>query len=72
LVPRSGELKLIQALQKRVLKKTEAYDAEVPDALRNTDEATDEAAQISAKQGKVKELTRALANKINKQDTENQ
>jgi len=68
LVPRSGELKLIQALQKRVLKKTEAYDAEVPEPLRDTEEAKDEADQISSKQGKVKELTRALAVKINKQD----
>lgn len=55
-------------MMKRVNKKTEAYDADVPEALRSTPEATDEAAQISAKQGKVKELTRALAQKINKQD----
>ena len=62
---------MIQAMMKRVHSKTEAYDNEVPVALRETEEAADEASQISKKQGKVKELTRALAQKINRQDTDN-
>jgi len=66
LVPRSAELKLIQKLQKRVLKRTQNYDIAVPEQLRVADEAKDEALEISRKQGKVESLTRKLANKINK------
>jgi len=65
-VPRSAELKLIQKLQKRVLKRTQNYDIAVPEQLRVADEAKDEALEISRKQGKVESLTRKLANKINK------
>ena len=71
MVPRSAELKLIQKLQKRVYKRTVSFDEEVPKALRATEEASDEASEISRKQGKVKELTRALAVKINKENEGN-
>jgi hypothetical protein len=70
-VPRSAELKLIQKLQKRVLKRTQNYDKSVPEQLRVTEEATDEAFEISRKQGKVEKLTRKLANKINKEQQAN-
>lgn len=66
MVPRSAELKLIQKLQKRVLKRTQEYDKSVPKQLRVTEEAKDEAHEISRKQGRVEDLTRKLANKINK------
>ncbi len=65
-MPRSAELKLINKLQKRVLKRTQNYDTSIPEALRVTEEAKDEALEISRKQGKVESLTRKLANKINK------
>ena len=65
-MPRSAELKLINKLQKRVLKRTQSYDAAIPEALRVTEEAKDEALEIARKQGKVESLTRKLANKINK------
>jgi hypothetical protein len=66
LVPTSAELKLIQGLQKRVATRTKKYDAEVPEALRVTDEAKDEAAEIARKEGRIVELTRALANKVSR------
>ena len=71
MVPRSAELKLIQKLQKRVLKRTVKYDKAVPEQLRVTEEAKDEAVEISRKQGKVEKLTRKLANKINKEQQAN-
>ena len=58
-------------MQKRVYKRTASFDEEVPQALRATEEASDEASEISRKQGKVKELTRALAIKINKENEGN-
>ena len=70
-MPRSAELKLIQKLQKRVLKRTKAYDVAVPEQLRVTEDARDEAMEISRKQGKVQNLTRKLANKINKEQQAN-
>jgi hypothetical protein len=70
LVPLSAELKLIQALQKRVHKRTVAYDTEVPEQLRVTEEAKDTAGEISRKQGRVEELTRKLAIKLDKQEAE--
>ena len=69
-MPRSAELKLINKLQKRVLKRTQNYDTSIPEALRVTEEAKDEALEISRKQGKVESLTRKLANKINKIEQE--
>jgi len=66
-VPRSAELKLIQMLQKRVHKRTKSYDRDVPKQVRVTDEAKEEAHEISRKQGKVQYLTRKLANRINKE-----
>lgn len=70
-MPRSAELKLIQKLQKRVYKRTKAYDQAVPQQVRVTEEARDEAVEISRKQGKVEGLTRKLANKINKEQQAN-
>ena len=70
-MPRSAELKLIQKLQKRVLKRTQTYDKSIPEQLRVTEEAKDEAGEISRKQGKVEKLTRKLANKINKEQQAN-
>ena len=69
----SAELKLILGLQKRVYKRTVSYDAQVPEQLRVTEEATTEAGEIARKQGRVKQLTRKLAIKINKEaEAENQ
>ena len=70
-MPRSAELKLIQKLQKRVLKRTQNFDKSVPEQLRVTEEAQDVAFEISRKQGKVEKLTRKLANKINKEQQAN-
>jgi hypothetical protein len=70
-VPRSAELKLIQKLQMRVYKRTKVYDQAVPKQVRVTEEARDEAVEISRKQGRVEGLTRKLANKINKEQQAN-
>ena len=59
-------MKLIQALQKRVLQRTRSYDTEVPEQLRVTDEGKEEALEISRKQGQVEELTRKMAEKLDK------
>lgn len=74
LVPRSAELKLILALQKRVHQRTVEYDTSVPQAEREGDDARAEAGEVARKQGRVKELTRKLAVQINKEGeaTENQ
>lgn len=70
LVPMSAELKLVQALQKRVHKRTVEYDGLVPQPQRVTQENQDAAGEISRKQGRVEELTRKLAVKLNKQEAE--
>ena len=69
-MPRSAELKLIKKLQQRVHKRTKTYDVAVPEQLRVTEEAKDEAIEISRKQGRVEDLLRKLANKINKLEAE--
>jgi hypothetical protein len=63
----SAELKLILGLQKRVHARTVAYDTEVPEPRRATEGATAEAGEIARKQGRVEDLTRKLAEKINKE-----
>ena len=68
LVPMSAELKLIMILQKRVAARTKTYDAEIPQQLRVTEEAADEAMEISRKQGQVEDLTRRVAEKLNKEN----
>ena len=62
-MPSSAELKLIKKLQERVAKRTKDYDKTVAQAMRETEEAKDEAKEISGKQGRVEDLTRKLANK---------
>jgi hypothetical protein len=71
LVPLSAELKLVQALQKRVAKQTKAYDKQVPAQMRVTEEAKGEATEISRKQGRVEDLTRKLASRLNKDNQAN-
>jgi hypothetical protein len=70
LVPMSAELKLLLAKQKRVNRNTLEYDTQVPEQMRVTEEARDEALQISRKERWVKEMTRKLADAINKQNQE--
>ena len=62
----SAELKLIMFLQQRVADRTKSYDTDVPQQLRVTEQAAEEALGISRKQGQVEDLTRKLAVKINK------
>ncbi len=59
-------------MQERVYKRTKSFDVEVPLAVRDTAEATDEASEIARKEDKVHELTRRLADKINKVNQEGQ
>jgi hypothetical protein len=68
LVPISAELKMIRYLQERVNKRTKEYDEGMPAALRETDDARAEAVQLSGKQGKVRDLTRKLAVKLNQEN----
>jgi hypothetical protein len=51
-----------------VNKRTKEYDEGMPAALRETDDARAEAVQLSGKQGKVRDLTRKLAVKLNQEN----
>jgi hypothetical protein len=68
LVPISAELKVIKYLQERVNKQTNAFENGVPLALRETDDAKAEALDLSEKQNRVRDLTRKLAQKLNKEN----
>jgi hypothetical protein len=68
LVPISAELKMIKFLQERVNKRTKDYDEGMPAALRDTDNARAEASALSAKQIRVRDLTRKLAVKLNQEN----
>ncbi len=68
LVPISAELKMIRFLQERVNKSTKEYDANVPEALRETAEASDEAKALRAREDRVRDLTRKLAGKLAKEN----
>jgi hypothetical protein len=68
LVPISAELKMIRYLQERVNKRTKEFDG-LPAELKSTDDAKVSAHDLSGKQGRVKELTRKLAVKLNKENS---
>jgi hypothetical protein len=68
LEPPSAEQKMIRAQQKRVNRRTEGYDKDIPVALRVTEDGKAEAKVISEKQSRVEELTRKLATKLNKDE----
>lgn len=59
---------MIRYLQERVNKRTKEYDQAMPVAARDSDEARDEASRLSEKQAKVRDLTRKLATKLNKEN----
>lgn len=59
---------MIQQLQKLVAKQTKDYDARVAPEQREDDDAKVMARQISVKQGRVEDLTRKLANQLNKNE----
>ncbi len=65
-MPSSAELKLIKAMQEKVSKRTLEYDTQVPEQLRVTEDAREDARGLSKKQGRVEELTRKLADRLNK------
>lgn len=68
LVPISAELKMIQKLQKLVAKQTKDYDTRVTPEQREGDDAKATAGMLSKKQGRVEDLTRKLANQLNKNE----
>jgi len=68
LVPLSAELKMIQQLQRLVAKQTKDYDGRVAQDQRETADAKVAAQQLSRKQGRVEDLTRKLANQLNKNE----
>lgn len=53
--------------QIRVNERTKRYDGEVPEALRSTDEARDEASALARKQEQVEEMMRRMAIQMNKE-----
>ena len=63
-MPVSAELKMLKFLQERVNKKTKLLDSQEGDE-KPTQEDYD---KVSAKQGRVKELMRRLAEKLGKED----
>ena len=68
LVPLSAELKMIQKMQKLVAKQTKEFDAKVPADRRAEGDAKAGATSLSRKQGRVEDLTRKLANQLNKNE----
>jgi hypothetical protein len=71
LVPQSAELKLVMTQQKRVNTRTKEYDQAVPDQLRVTDEARDQAKELAHKQGRVEGLLREMAHRLEKEEAGN-
>ena len=59
---------MIRYLQERVNKRTTEYEEGVPAIMRETEDARAEAVELSKKQGKVRDLTRKLATKLNKEN----
>ena len=57
---------MLKMLEEKVAKRTKDYDTQVPEQMRQTEEARDEAKEIGKKQGRVEELTRKLADRLNK------
>jgi hypothetical protein len=68
LVPISAELKMIRYLQEKVNKKTLDYETNIPVALRDTEDARDEAKGLRGKEDRVRDLTRKLATKLGKEN----
>ena len=66
LVPLSAELKLVMIKQKRVNKSTQKFDTDVPEEQRTKDEARDRATELSRQQGRVEDLMRRMALKMEK------
>lgn len=59
---------MIKYLQERVNKLTKEYDEGVPVAMRETPDARGEAQVLSDRQGRVRDLTRKLAVKLNQEN----
>jgi len=59
---------MIRFLQERVNTRTLEYDEGMPAAMRDTDDARNEAGDLSARQVKVRDLTRKLATKLNQEN----
>ena len=66
-MPVSAELKMLKFLQERVNKATKAFE-EKPDVAKHTAEGDAEAGLLSGKQGRVQQLMRKLAAKLNKEN----
>jgi hypothetical protein len=54
-------------LQEKVNKSTKDYEQGTPQPMRDTDDAKSDAAALSRKQAKVRDLTRKLAAKLNQE-----
>ncbi|GDY01828.1 hypothetical protein LBMAG49_11570 [Planctomycetota bacterium] len=67
LVPISAELKMLKLLQTRVNRVTKDYEQGTPEVMRETDDAKADAASLSKKQARVRDLTRKLALKLNQE-----
>lgn len=67
LVPVSAELKVLRYLQERVNKQTKEFDGKAVDQ-KATDDAAAEAAMLSTKQGRVRDLMRKLAVKLGQEN----
>lgn len=58
---------MIKYLQERVNKRTKDFDV-MPAELKATDDAKAESHELSGKQGRVRDLTRKLAHKLNQEN----
>ena len=66
-MPVSAELKMLKFLQERVNKSTKEFDKLAAEAKQTTEGAA-QAGMLSGKQGRVQELMRKLAVKLNKEN----
>ncbi len=66
-MPVSAELKMLKFLQERVNKSTKEFD-KLADEAKHTAEGGAKADLLSGKQGRVQELMRKLAVKLNKEN----
>ena len=68
LVPRSAELKLVMIKQKRVNKRTKAYDEAVPADQRGSETSKEAADELARQQATVEELLRKMAVQLSKDE----
>ena len=68
LLPTSAELKMLKEMQVQVNRRTEFFERKVQAGTQAQGELADERARLAQKQGAVGDLTRSMADKLNRQN----